>query len=195
MNIVEKVQSLLNKANETTGKEDPDLTSAVLSLVDGYGGGGDDWDFTAKNIVVNGNISTALITNISVYNSANVSRDFEILLNADIDIAMSMATQNGVNKLGFSWLYTDSSFYPTVRRQGFKSISGNHKNKDITIKRISGLYNVYIDGVLVGENMTNGYSYATQEGTIALGIYNYPDGVGSLIAGNGTINKFCFKWL
>ena len=34
-----KIQSLINKANTTTGKSDTDLTEAVLSLVGGYGNG------------------------------------------------------------------------------------------------------------------------------------------------------------
>ena len=36
-----KIQSLINKANTTTGKSDTDLTGAVLSLAEGYGVGED----------------------------------------------------------------------------------------------------------------------------------------------------------
>ena len=39
-NVKSKIQSLINKANETTGKSDTDLTKAVKSLVAGYGQGG-----------------------------------------------------------------------------------------------------------------------------------------------------------
>ncbi len=41
MTIAEKVRSLIRKSNQTTGKNDANLTSAVLSLVAGYGAGGD----------------------------------------------------------------------------------------------------------------------------------------------------------
>lgn len=36
-----KIQNLIAKANETTGKNDTDLTSGVNSLIEGYGKGGD----------------------------------------------------------------------------------------------------------------------------------------------------------
>lgn len=39
-----KIQSLITKANATTGNSDTDLTKAVKSLVAGYGQGGDPWD-------------------------------------------------------------------------------------------------------------------------------------------------------
>lgn len=35
-----KIQSLITEANNTTGKSDTDLTSAMLSLAEGYGQGG-----------------------------------------------------------------------------------------------------------------------------------------------------------
>lgn len=41
MAIVPKINSMINKANSTTGKTDTDLTAAIQSLVDGYGKGGD----------------------------------------------------------------------------------------------------------------------------------------------------------
>lgn len=40
--IKAKIQSLITKANTTTGKSDTDLTGAVLSLAEGYGVGGED---------------------------------------------------------------------------------------------------------------------------------------------------------
>ena len=36
-NVKRKIQSLITKANDTTGKGDGDLTNAVLSVADGYG--------------------------------------------------------------------------------------------------------------------------------------------------------------
>ena len=39
-NVKSKIQGLINKSNETTGNADTDLTSAVNSLVGGYGKGG-----------------------------------------------------------------------------------------------------------------------------------------------------------
>lgn len=40
MSIESKINSLITAANTKTGKTDADLTSAMQSLVDGYGGGG-----------------------------------------------------------------------------------------------------------------------------------------------------------
>lgn len=40
MTLSEKLQSLINAANNTTGAGDNDMTSAVQSLIAGYGGGG-----------------------------------------------------------------------------------------------------------------------------------------------------------
>ena len=40
MSIESKISSLITVANTKTGKTDADLTSAMQSLVDGYGGGG-----------------------------------------------------------------------------------------------------------------------------------------------------------
>lgn len=40
MSIESKISSLITAANTKTGKTDADLTSAMQSLVDGYGGGG-----------------------------------------------------------------------------------------------------------------------------------------------------------
>ena len=40
MAIIPKINSMISKANQTTGKSDADLTSAIQSLVDGFGGGG-----------------------------------------------------------------------------------------------------------------------------------------------------------
>lgn len=40
MTLKEKVQSLITAANGTTGASDTDMTAAVQSLIDGYGGGG-----------------------------------------------------------------------------------------------------------------------------------------------------------
>lgn len=40
MNIKDKVEALLDYANDTTGETDTDLTSGIASLIEGYGGGG-----------------------------------------------------------------------------------------------------------------------------------------------------------
>ena len=40
MTVKEKVQSLLDAANEATGEADSTLTAAVAALIDGYGQGG-----------------------------------------------------------------------------------------------------------------------------------------------------------
>lgn len=53
--IKAKIQSLINKANNTTGKSDTDLTGAVKSLAEGYGQGGEPWDETdPDNIIIEG---------------------------------------------------------------------------------------------------------------------------------------------
>ena len=55
-----QIQSLINKANETTGNTDTNLTDGVNALVEGFGQGGsdsDDGDFvTVVFYDVNGNI-------------------------------------------------------------------------------------------------------------------------------------------
>lgn len=51
MTTKEKVISLINYANETTGESDADLTSCVKSLVDGYGGGGEE-GYTELNGII-----------------------------------------------------------------------------------------------------------------------------------------------
>ena len=40
MTILQKIQSLITAANNTTGESDTTLTDAVQTLVDGYGQGG-----------------------------------------------------------------------------------------------------------------------------------------------------------
>lgn len=42
MSIISKISNLISKANETTKKQDTDLTSAIGSLIDGFGGGGSE---------------------------------------------------------------------------------------------------------------------------------------------------------
>lgn len=42
MSIISKINNLIKKANETTKKQDADLTSAIGSLIDGFGGGGSE---------------------------------------------------------------------------------------------------------------------------------------------------------
>jgi len=46
--VKNQIQSLIDTANEKTGKEDVDLTSAVGSLVDGYGQGGNQLDLMGR---------------------------------------------------------------------------------------------------------------------------------------------------
>jgi len=48
-----KIQNLISKANETTGKSDTDLTSGVDSLIEGFGQG--DGNLEALSVVENGN--------------------------------------------------------------------------------------------------------------------------------------------
>lgn len=50
--LKQKIQSLISKANTTTGKNDTNLTDAVNNLAAGYGQGGEDvpeWDATAPD--------------------------------------------------------------------------------------------------------------------------------------------------
>ena len=42
MTVKQKLQSLINTANSTTGKSATDLTTAIGQLIEGYGGGGGD---------------------------------------------------------------------------------------------------------------------------------------------------------
>lgn len=39
MTVIEKIQSMIDKSNDTTGLSDTDLTAAIQSLIAGYGGG------------------------------------------------------------------------------------------------------------------------------------------------------------
>ena len=48
--IKTELRKLLDKANEKTGKADADLTSAVGSLVEGYGGGSDEEIIMAEDV-------------------------------------------------------------------------------------------------------------------------------------------------
>lgn len=51
MTLKQKIQALLSAANAKTEAGDTDLTGAVQSLIDGYGGGGDDfWSVIAPEI-------------------------------------------------------------------------------------------------------------------------------------------------
>ena len=45
MNVKEKLQALLTASNNTTGETDTTLTDAVQSLIDGYGGGGQAFEY------------------------------------------------------------------------------------------------------------------------------------------------------
>ena len=53
--LIQKITSLKDYANSTTGKNDADLTNAVKSLAEGYGQGGEPWDETdPDNIIIEG---------------------------------------------------------------------------------------------------------------------------------------------
>ena len=71
MTLKQKIQSLINYANNVTGHDDPDLTTAVQTLGDGYGGGGGEIsiDTILKNgyVSVNSNYHKETFTDISSY--------------------------------------------------------------------------------------------------------------------------------
>ena len=56
--LIQKITSLKDYANSTTGKNDADLTNAVKSLAEGYGKGGEEvpeWNITDHTITKGGN--------------------------------------------------------------------------------------------------------------------------------------------
>ena len=64
-----KIQGLIDKANETTGNADTDLTTAVNALVEGYGkgGGGDDLFLSLNNQTINEFVATEDMYGIRQY--------------------------------------------------------------------------------------------------------------------------------
>ena len=77
-NVKLKIQGLINKSNETTGNADTDLTSAVNSLVEGYGKGGGEQPTLFPPIV------TIDINNISWKNDTK-NGGFNVSITAEVD--------------------------------------------------------------------------------------------------------------
>ena len=63
MTILQKIQSLITAANNTTGESDTTLTDAVQTLVDGYGQGGTTLPYLQSYEVVN--ITTDMTTTVA----------------------------------------------------------------------------------------------------------------------------------
>lgn len=80
MNVKEKLQALLNAANNATGETDTTLTDAVQRLVDGYGGGsggtGNYKIFHAKTTVASQSTSVEYDTGLS---NLRLSDCFEVV--------------------------------------------------------------------------------------------------------------------
>lgn len=67
MAIITKINSMIDKANSATGKDDIDLTSAIQSLVDGYGKGGGDVPVGTISINSDGMYDVSDYANADVY--------------------------------------------------------------------------------------------------------------------------------
>lgn len=68
--IKTQIQSLINTANENTGNTDATLTAAVESLIDGYGGGGNDYLKYVTNVQ---------FSNMNLFGKEDVELEFDAL--------------------------------------------------------------------------------------------------------------------
>lgn len=90
-----QIESLINQANATTGKEDTDLTSAVGSLVEGFGQGGSDDETIITYKYISGlnhiHPDTPDITQTVIFHSP--------VFNGNMEYAFSEYTNRGFKKL------------------------------------------------------------------------------------------------
>lgn len=92
MSLRSKIQSLIDASNETTGESSTDLTSAVQSLVDGYGGGVTKYN-VAYNLATN-LVSSNTASKIAEGNSYSATISST---NVDYQINTITVTMGGVN--------------------------------------------------------------------------------------------------
>lgn len=59
------IESMITKANETTGKSDADLTVAMQSLIDGYGQGGSSGETGLPDTIIAGD-TPIIVSNVMV---------------------------------------------------------------------------------------------------------------------------------
>lgn len=87
MTILQKIQSLITAANNTTGESDTTLTDAVQTLVDGYGQGGGSLP-TSISKIDGGSFTPTNDTSCSLYNIAttlNVPARYFLIWTDDLD--------------------------------------------------------------------------------------------------------------
>lgn len=121
MGLASKLRTLLNKANETTGKGDVTLTNAIDSLVEGFGGGSFKWGGTNPRL---------LSTFEHTYRLADTS--FEIGSSASTAAAVIRAAEtNAFNPGSFIFDGNDIIIVQTITATPTHSSSANKKAQQI----------------------------------------------------------------
>lgn len=99
--LTDAINALTRYANEVTGQSDPDLSSAVRTLCDGYGGGGGSIDdyISGENIEIRSNATRVRTGGITAYSGITV-----------IDLPECTRLENGAIQPS---TYTNNSVYFT----------------------------------------------------------------------------------
>jgi hypothetical protein len=159
-----KIQGLIDQSNEATGKTDPDLTSAVGSLISGYGqgggpSGGASGIYMAKitpatntnEMSINHNLGTTDILLVAVW--AETLGDITPSVNITVAkfwAKTSIPTQRGGNGFspGYGWNVANDYANPAAPNMaGYETLTITDKN-NVSLNRVaSGSAYMYLAGV------------------------------------------------
>lgn len=187
--LTDAINALTRYANETTGADDPDLSSAVRTLCDGYGGGGDvalsvdtvsygssRWEFNSFTK----SLEDGYVLETEWYYPDITDGEYPAL----IAIGGTISGWNYENAVGVYIRYSSTSAVGTkyiVVRQNKVSTNHNVDDLDFSVPhtvKIDKDY-VYLDGVPVVQTNANALNVAltaigSYEGANRFkGTYNY----------------------
>lgn len=102
------VESMILKANETTGKSDANLTNAMQSLINGYGQGGESGSIVKSKETTNFTIISGY-SNLSVkYSSSVVDNNGELALGGTTN-SVSVSTASDLDVIKGKYIEKSSS--------------------------------------------------------------------------------------
>lgn len=91
--VKNKIQSLIDKSNDTTGNSDTDLTEAVLNLADGYCGGLATEEYDGKYIVTGEPELPSDVLDITENGIYNVSEYLTATVNVPVESPHTLPTE------------------------------------------------------------------------------------------------------
>lgn len=156
------------------------------------------WDYELSNVNFDGTANTMIFTGINPFSTANISRNFEILLNAE-------TTETAENKtdIGLFYRYSTTATYnlelgikPTQTYiDRYRNISGSEQTinvgssgQEVKISKIADTLYIYINNVEIWRASINGSGSDAQEMTVG-GVK-----MGSTYYFLGHLNYFKFRF-